>query len=635
MKKIISMVLAVTLMFTATPSMVMAKAAKKPGQVTKVKLTNPITTGKKTNALTVSWKKAKHAKKYQVFMLKSKWAKYKTVKGCMTSVSKLKYGKTYKFKVRALNGKKKGKFSKVVRVVVHKNGKMTTYDSRGKKQVKPVGEGYKLVQLAKRHCGGIYKRKGTYLKDPKKKGDKNKIDCTGFVQAVYKKYANITLPPGSHKKMIKAALKIGKRVKSMEAAQMGDLVFYMFGKKNNQQHVAICAGNGMVIDASRSLNGVYVHKQSSKKPYCIVRVLRSGGARQVLTEEERAELEIKKVDEAFNKYYKKRGEPLPDKKYTFLELYKKNKSIFSDISQYDNELYIAFTDKAEKSRAAYAKKLVLPAQPDMEVDAKGMVKLTGNVENYYRMLISTAWLTTGNYAFIDEIASYYNRIDSITIKNGETFVNVSNDDDISHQIIFKDATPLRSYYGCKEGDKFLVEYADSDECSYDEYTCYPITLSKEAFAVNEEDYDYLDYGAGIGIIEVGKPIPIMYDSQGKLVPDFKFQGYRKATPGFIEYDDGDGSGHIALEKYKQKNQKEYDGWHRLYVRKYDEKELQNEYNNIKDRVKEFKCADGTVIKSYDEFKKLCETGMYPYNDELKKLFESLLEKDKGYFATFM
>lgn len=73
MKKIIAVVLTVALLLTITPPAASAKAAKKPGQVTKVKLTNPITIGKNTNSLTIGWKKAKYAKKYEVFVRKSKW----------------------------------------------------------------------------------------------------------------------------------------------------------------------------------------------------------------------------------------------------------------------------------------------------------------------------------------------------------------------------------------------------------------------------------------------------------------------------------------------------------------------------------------------------------------------------------
>lgn len=66
------------------------------------------------NAIKVTWKTAKNAKKYQVYRATSKNGKYKLVK---TTTSKsftntgLTTGKTYYYKVRGVNGSKKGTFS--------------------------------------------------------------------------------------------------------------------------------------------------------------------------------------------------------------------------------------------------------------------------------------------------------------------------------------------------------------------------------------------------------------------------------------------------------------------------------------------------------------------------------------------
>ena len=621
-KSVLAILLSVVMVFTLIPMLGLGRAeaaAKVPPRVAKVKLINAVISGKKANAMTLSWGKAKNAKNYQVYRFQSKWSKYKTVKGCSASVAKLKYGKTYKFKVRAINGKKKGKFSKVVRVVVQSNGKMTTYDSRGKKQVKPMKAGDRLVMLAKKHVGGVYKLKGKHLKNPKKKGDKNIIDCTGFIQAIYKKYANISLPPGSHKKMIKAALKRGKKIKTITAAQAGDLLFYNPGTR--RQHVAICVGDEQVIDATKSLNGVRVHYQNSQKPTCIVRVLSSGGKRQHLTEAEITEIEIAKIDKALNKMYKKKGISLPDKKYTILNFFKNNKSLISWVESYKGNLSISFHDKVLKSRAKYLKKLKLPAKPKMQIDNNGKVTLTGNIENYYRILIAAGWLTTGNKALEYDIPSVFRGVKSIVVKNGKTYVNTfGSDANDNRQIIFNGTVPVKIYCGCKEGEKYIV--SDS----------YPMVMSSMEAGLAEDEYEDEPIGVGVSIIEVGKALPVMYDSYGDMEDYLKYQGMRTAP--FKIYGASDGSKEISFERYRDKSQNEYISDHTLYAVKYDEDDVRAAYNEIKKKNGKIRCMDGTTIGNYDEFKKLCSTGMNPFTSEMKKLFESVPQKGNGYFATF-
>lgn len=68
--------------------------------------------------ITLKWKKAKGAKKYQVFLAtKKKFKKQKTTKKCIFTY-KGKPGGVYKFKVRGISGKKNGKFSKICTVKV-------------------------------------------------------------------------------------------------------------------------------------------------------------------------------------------------------------------------------------------------------------------------------------------------------------------------------------------------------------------------------------------------------------------------------------------------------------------------------------------------------------------------------------
>ena len=99
----------VLVMSDAEPSF--AAKAKKPARV---KITSAKLSGTK---ITVKWKKAKNAKKYQVFRKvgTAKWKKVKTQKACTYRFAAAK-GKVYRIKVRGMNGKKLGKFSVVKKV---------------------------------------------------------------------------------------------------------------------------------------------------------------------------------------------------------------------------------------------------------------------------------------------------------------------------------------------------------------------------------------------------------------------------------------------------------------------------------------------------------------------------------------
>lgn len=113
-------------------------AAKKPAKVTGVKVT-----ARSNYTVRISWKKAKNAKKYEIYRATSKKGKYKKV---ATTTQKaydnynLTKGKKYFYKIRAVNGKKKGAFSAVkyaatynkeqYEVVVDKEAKSVTISAR-------------------------------------------------------------------------------------------------------------------------------------------------------------------------------------------------------------------------------------------------------------------------------------------------------------------------------------------------------------------------------------------------------------------------------------------------------------------------------------------------------------------------
>lgn len=92
-----------------------AAKAKKPA---KVKWTSASRSGLK---ITLKWKNAKNAKKYQVYQKtgSGRWKLRKTLKK-QTLTVKGAYGKTYRFKVRGVSGKKKGTFSAVKKISIPK-----------------------------------------------------------------------------------------------------------------------------------------------------------------------------------------------------------------------------------------------------------------------------------------------------------------------------------------------------------------------------------------------------------------------------------------------------------------------------------------------------------------------------------
>ena len=141
------------------PEESLAKKAKKPSKVTGLKVTG-------TSATTVSlkWKKAKHAKKYVVYKASGnngKYRKVKTVKKARYTAKKLTTNTTYHFKVRAVNGKKKGKLSGAVSA--------TPKLKKPSLKVQDLGEGNRLTVKKKISgaSGYIYERDGKVVKEKK------------------------------------------------------------------------------------------------------------------------------------------------------------------------------------------------------------------------------------------------------------------------------------------------------------------------------------------------------------------------------------------------------------------------------------------------------------------------------------
>ena len=70
------------------------------------------------------------------------------------------------------------------------------------------------------------------------------LDCSSFVQKVYKNAFNINLP-----RTTKQQVKLGRWIPE-ETAKVGDLVFFKTGR--NTRHVGVYIGNGKFVDSASS-----------------------------------------------------------------------------------------------------------------------------------------------------------------------------------------------------------------------------------------------------------------------------------------------------------------------------------------------------------------------------------------------
>ena len=110
LKKLLVIAVSVTVILAMCGAPAFA-ATKAPAKVTGVKVT------KATNiSISLSWKKAARAKTYEVQYKAAGTAKWKTAKtkARKLTLKNLKPNKKYSFKLRAINGKKKGKYSKTI-----------------------------------------------------------------------------------------------------------------------------------------------------------------------------------------------------------------------------------------------------------------------------------------------------------------------------------------------------------------------------------------------------------------------------------------------------------------------------------------------------------------------------------------
>ncbi|MBR3126046.1 MAG: fibronectin type III domain-containing protein, partial [Mogibacterium sp.] len=135
LRKITVLILAAIISFGTvfTGTSYQAFAASKPARVTGVKAS-----ALSNYSIKVTWKKTKSAKKYQVYCAEKKNGKYRrtaTVSGTCYVDSNLNKGTRYYYKIKAVNGSKKGAFSSV-KAASTKNSSL--YDVTVNKEAKTV-----------------------------------------------------------------------------------------------------------------------------------------------------------------------------------------------------------------------------------------------------------------------------------------------------------------------------------------------------------------------------------------------------------------------------------------------------------------------------------------------------------------
>ena len=114
-----------------------------------------------------------------------------------------------------------------------------------------------LVDFALQYVGGRYVWGGTSLT----KG----VDCSGFTMKVYEHFG-ISLPHSSA-----AQAGYGTKIKASEA-QPGDLFFYSRGG-SGIGHVAIYIGNGQIVHAASSRDGIKISSAYYRTPLAVRRII--------------------------------------------------------------------------------------------------------------------------------------------------------------------------------------------------------------------------------------------------------------------------------------------------------------------------------------------------------------------------
>jgi cell wall-associated NlpC family hydrolase len=91
-------------------------------------------------------------------------------------------------------------------------------------------------------------------------------DCSGFVQTIYRDFG-YRIPRTSREQAASAGTKV-----SVSNLQPGDLIFYA-NSRNVVNHVAMYIGNGMIVHAANSRQGIIRSKYNYRDIYCARRII--------------------------------------------------------------------------------------------------------------------------------------------------------------------------------------------------------------------------------------------------------------------------------------------------------------------------------------------------------------------------
>ncbi len=121
-----------------------------------------------------------------------------------------------------------------------------------------TGSASEIVSYALKFVGNRYVWGGTSLT--------HGADCSGFVQAVYEDFGYY-IPRTSREQAASA----GKKVSESEI-QPGDLIFYA-NSSGTVNHVAMYIGNGKIVHAANSRQGIITSQYKYRDIYCIRRIV--------------------------------------------------------------------------------------------------------------------------------------------------------------------------------------------------------------------------------------------------------------------------------------------------------------------------------------------------------------------------
>ena len=212
------LILVAAFLLLAAPKVNASAASKKPGAVTGFTAKSDHDYG----GIKLKWKKVRHAKYYEIYWKKSKKGKFERYWNITYTPgygfeigSDFQLGKTYYFKVRAVNGKKKGKFSPVksAKAVLRK----PDIRDLSLQSENSVSMGIDLNYYSYPNLKGaeLYRATSKNGKYTKVKTFKKKADNHAGWYEDYYSYTNTKLSPGEYFYKVRNYAKIkGKKVYS-------------------------------------------------------------------------------------------------------------------------------------------------------------------------------------------------------------------------------------------------------------------------------------------------------------------------------------------------------------------------------------------------------------------------------------